>query len=75
MVKFKDKTKTVVTMPIVAYQLSSNLELDFGYEIMIILENTSTLNLRYSNNSQSERNEYYNDCEILEKYCSVQNIK
>lgn len=75
MVKFKDKTKTVVTIPIVAYQLSSNLKLNFGYEIMIILENTSTLNLRYSNNSESERNAYYNDCEILEKYCSVQNIK
>ena len=71
MVKFKDKTKTVVTIPIVAYQLSSNLKLNFGYEIMIILENTSTLNLRYSNNSESERHDYYNDCKILEKYCSV----
>ena len=75
MVKFKDKTKTVVTIPIVAYQLNSNLKLNFGYEIMIILENTSTLNLRYSNNSESEINAYYNDCEALEKYCSVQNIK
>ena len=75
MVKFKDKTKTVVTIPIVAYQLSSNLKLSFGYEIMIVLENTSTLNLVYSNNSESERNDYYNDCKILEKYCSIQNIK
>ena len=71
MVKFKDKTKTVVTIPIVAYQLSSNIELDFGYEIMIILENGSKLKLEYSSNNQSERSDYYNDCEALEKYCSV----
>ena len=71
MLKFKDKTKTVVTIPIAAYQLNAELNLSFGYEIMIILENGSKLKLEYSSNSQSERNDYYNDCEALEKYCSV----
>ena len=63
--KFNDLNQTVVLTNIAAFQLNSDNSLSFGWEIKLILDNSTTITMYYPNNESINIEKYNHDCRYL----------